>query len=88
MTYRLFRLARLAVDLKARGRGLGGALLLAAARRCISVSEEVGGVGLYIDAKDEAVAAWYRGYGALPLPDNPLALVLGFVTIRKALDGA
>jgi len=41
-----FRLARLAVDRKAQGQGLGGQLLLAAGRRCLRASAEVGGVAL------------------------------------------
>src|SRR5580704_4228245 len=51
----VFRLGRLAVDKSVQGRGLGGALLLRAAERCIRVADEVGGVGLLIDAKNERV---------------------------------
>ena len=82
----MFRLARLAVDLSVQGRGLGGGLLIAAGKRCMAVAQEVGGVGLYIDAKDEAAANWYRGYGAVPLLDNPLGLVLSFVTLKESLE--
>ncbi len=39
-----FRLARLAVNRGVQGQGLGGQLLLAAGRRCLLVSAEVGGV--------------------------------------------
>jgi GNAT superfamily N-acetyltransferase len=46
-----FRLARLAVDRKAQGHGLGGQLLLAAGRRCLLVAAEVGGVALVIDPR-------------------------------------
>ena len=45
-----FRLARLAVDRNVQGQGLGAQLLLAAGRRCLRVSVEVGGVVLVIDA--------------------------------------
>ncbi len=82
----MFRLARLAVDLSVQGRGLGGGLLIAAGKRCMAVAQEVGGVGLYIDAKDEAADNWYRGYGAVPLLDNPLGLVLSFVTLKESLE--
>jgi GNAT superfamily N-acetyltransferase len=44
----VFRLGRLAVDKTAQGRGLGGALLLRAADRCIRVAREIGGVALLI----------------------------------------
>jgi GNAT superfamily N-acetyltransferase len=80
-----FRLARLAVALPAQGHGLGGQLLLAAGRRCLLAATEVGGVALLIDAKHERAAAWYRAYGAVPLQDAPLTLLLPFATIRTAL---
>jgi len=83
-----FRLARLAVDRSAQGQGLGGQLLLAAGRRCLLVSAEVGGVALLIDAKNEKVARWYAGYGAIPLLDAPLSLLLPLVTIEAALKAA
>ena len=83
-----FRLARLAVDRKFQGQGLGGQLLLSAGRRCLLASAEVGGVVLVIDAKNERVAQWYTGYGALPLLDSPLSLVLPLTTIAAALKKA
>ena len=80
-----FRLARLAVDRTVQGQGLGGQLLLAAGRRCLLVSAEVGGVALLIDAKSEKVARWYASYGAIPLLDAPLSLLLPLATIEAAL---
>ncbi len=83
-----FRLGRLAVDKPMQGRGLGGQLLLSAGRRCLRASQEVGGVALLIDAKNEDVARWYAGYGALPLLDAPLSLLLPMASIRMALETA
>ena len=83
-----FRLARLAVDRKLQGQGLGGQLLLAAGRRCLLASAEVGGVVLVIDAKNERVAGWYATYGAVPLLDAPLSLLLPLATIDVALKTA
>ena len=83
-----FRLARLAVDRKFQGHGIGGQLLLAAGKRCLLASAEVGGVVLVIDAKNERVAAWYAGYGAVPLLDAPLTLLLSLSTIESALKKA
>lgn len=83
-----FRLARLAVDRKLQGRGIGGQLLLAAGKRCLLASAEVGGVVLVIDAKSERVARWYAGYGALPLLDAPLTLLLPLSTIEAAIKKA
>ena len=80
----VFRLGRLAVDKNAQGRGLGGALLLRAADRCIRVASEVGGVALLIDAKNDRAARWYAGYGAVALLDAPLSLVLPFAVAVDA----
>ena len=80
-----FRLARLAVDLRSQGQGLGGQLLLAAGRRCMLAAEHVGAVAMLIDAKNERVAQWYEAYGALRLVDAPLSLLLSFATIQAAL---
>ncbi|HYA40014.1 MAG TPA: hypothetical protein VEF34_01820 [Syntrophobacteraceae bacterium] len=84
----VYRLGRLAVDKLMQGKGLGGRLLLSAGRRCLRASLEVGGVALLIDAKSEGVARWYAGYGALPLLDTPLSLLLPMAAIRMVLEAA
>ena len=81
----VFRLGRLAVDRTVQGRGLGGALLLRAADRCIRVAQDVGGVALLIDAKNDRAARWYESYGALRMNDAPLSLVLPLATAADAL---
>ncbi len=83
-----FRLARLAVDRRWQGRGIGGQLLLAAGRRCLAAAVEVGGVVMVIDAKNERAAGWYASYGAVPLLDAPLTLLLPLATIKAALEKA
>jgi GNAT superfamily N-acetyltransferase len=84
----VFRLGRLAVDLSLQGRGLGGDLLLAAGERSLAVAAEVGGVALAIDAKDEKAARWYERFGALPLLDDPLKLILPLSVIADAIRTA
>jgi len=84
----VFRLARLAVDRSVQGCGLGGQLLLSAGRRCLRVASEVGGVALLIDAKNQSIARWYEGYGAVALLDHPLSLLLPFNTLYEALSAA
>jgi len=81
----VFRLGRLAVATSTQGRGLGGALLMAAGRRCLAVAAEVGGVALLIDAKSDRAATWYGGYGAVRLADAPMTLLLPLRTIAAAL---
>jgi GNAT superfamily N-acetyltransferase len=80
-----FRLARLAVDRRVQGHGLGGQLLLAAGRRCLFAAAEVGGVALLIDAKNKKVADWYASFGALALLDAPSTLLLPLRTVEAAL---
>ena len=84
----VFRLGRLAVDKSVQGQGMGGQLLLTAGRRCLYVAAEAGGVALLIDAKNERVVKWYASYGAVPLLDAPLSLLLPFKTIHSALAAA
>ena len=80
----VFRLGRLAVDRSAQGRGLGGDLSLAAGERALAVAAAVGGVALAIDARDGRAARWYERFGALPLLDDPLKLILPLALIAEA----
>ncbi len=84
----VFRLGRLAVDRSVQGGGLGGQLLLSAGRRCLLVATQAGGVALLIDATNERVAQWYASYGAIPLEDAALSLLLPFATIHSVLKAA
>ncbi len=68
-----------------QGKGLGGQLLMAAGLRCIRAAAEVGGALMFIDAKDERVAKWYRSYGALSLDDRPLSLFLPLASFEAGL---
>jgi hypothetical protein len=44
---------------------------------------------MLIDAKNARVAAWYASYGALPLLDAPLSLLLlPLTTVETALKAA
>ncbi len=81
----IFRLARLAVSLSAQGKGLGAELLFAAGERALAVAAEVGGVALAIDAKDKRAAEWYERFGAMPLLDDPLKLILPLDLIASAI---
>lgn len=84
----VFRLGRLAIDLSVQGQGLGGDLLLTAGERALAVAQEVGGVALAIDAKDEKAARWYKRFGALSLLDEPHKLILPLGMIADAIKSA
>ena len=70
------RLGRLAVDRSMQGQRLGELLLVDAIKRAKLVLEHVGVHALFVDAKDDRAAAFYRKYGFRPLPNDPRTLVL------------
>lgn len=70
------RLGRLAVDRSSQGQGLGELLLVDAIERARRVLEHVGVHALFVDAKDDRAAAFYRKYSFRPLPGEPLRLLL------------
>ena len=80
-----FKLARLATDLSVAGNGFGGQLLAAAALRCLRIATEAGGKLLIIDAKSERAARWYASFGAEPLVDQPLTLVMPLASFAADL---
>ena len=82
------KLGRLAVIGNRQRQGLGQMLLVAAMKKVIEVFESAGGVGLFVDAKDESAKAYYERFGFMPLPDNFLQLFLPLQTLRKALEDA
>jgi GNAT superfamily N-acetyltransferase len=88
----ILRVARLAVDEAARGRGLGKALLRYAVELAERMAVEVGCVGLLVDAKSGA-EDFHRRYGFVPLEvlegaaaqrpmPTPMFLALGSVPRR------
>jgi len=81
-------LARLAVDRRFGGRGLGQALLSEALRIALAVSDQIGCRAVIVDAYPQAVD-WYRRYGFLPIEDVAGTSVRMFIdirTIRAARD--
>jgi GNAT superfamily N-acetyltransferase len=62
----ILRLARLATDERARGRGIGGALLRFVFELAIRLSDEYGCLAVVVDAKPGAVA-FYESFGFEPI---------------------
>ena len=62
----VLRLARLAVDKRAQGRGVGHVLLRAVFALAHKMAEELGCLGVVVDAKPEAVG-FYRKLGFIEL---------------------
>jgi GNAT superfamily N-acetyltransferase len=86
----LVLLARLAVDLRFAGRGLGHALISEALRISLRVAGEVGCRCIITDAYRDRIS-WYAKYGFVPIEGaaqgGPQRMFLDIRTARAALKG-
>jgi GNAT superfamily N-acetyltransferase len=80
------KLGRLAVDRNFQRKGIGKYLLVGAMNKFLEIFHRAGGIGLFMDAKDETAMHYYEQFGFIPLPSNPLELFLPLKTIQKALE--
>lgn len=69
-------LARLAVDHRAQGIKLGGALLQDAVNRALVVSQNTGVRALLVHALHDRAKSFYGHYGFEPSPSDPMTLML------------
>lgn len=82
------RLARLGVGLEHRRKGYGELLLTEAMSITAKIAESVGGIGLFVDAKDDAARTFYEKYGFLVTnPVKPMQLFMPLATILASLEG-
>ncbi|MFC0572163.1 GNAT family N-acetyltransferase [Paraburkholderia solisilvae] len=77
-------LARLAVDTKYKGQGLGEHLLAHALDTVLTTAEAIGVQCVVVDAIDSGAAGFYRKYGFEPFTDTPRRLFLPVATIKQA----
>jgi GNAT superfamily N-acetyltransferase len=63
-------LARLALDKRLHGQGLGGALLADALERIVAATEVVAARFVVVDAIDERAASFYEHHGFRRIPDS------------------
>ena len=82
------KLARLAVAKGRQRAGLGKLMMVHALQQAIRVSDSVGIIGFFVDAKDENAGRYYEQYGFVALPDNPLKLFLPLATLKRAFGPA
>jgi GNAT superfamily N-acetyltransferase len=78
-------LARLAVDKREQGHGLGSGLLKDALQRAYAGAEIIGGRAILVRAIDAAAAAFYRKYGFESCPGLELHLMLLIKDLRATL---
>ena len=76
-------LARLAVDRRAQGHELGGALLRDAVHRAVNVSQHAGVRALLVHALHEQARAFYEHYGMQASPLDPMTLMLNLSSARR-----
>lgn len=81
-----FRIAKLAVDLRFQGTGLGAWLLRSALKKALSVSATVGIYAVLVDAIDEKAKSFYLKYGFIAFAKHPLTLFLPIKTIAIAFS--
>jgi len=67
-------LARLAVDCRWQGKGLGAALVVDAMRRTLQVADIVGVRAMLVHAEDATAGNFYRHVGFEPFVNEPLVL--------------
>lgn len=79
-----FRIAKLAVDLRYQGSGVGSWLLRSALEKALSVSASVGIYAVIVDAIDEKAKSFYVKYGFVAFSEYPLTLFLPITTIASA----
>jgi hypothetical protein len=62
-------------------------MMVNAIERIVTVSENLGVIGFFVDAKDDKAQAFYMQFGFIELPDNPMELFLPIATLRKSFAG-
>jgi len=79
-------LARLAVDRRFQGNGMGKALLRDALIRAMAAAEVVGVRAVLVHAKDKEAARFYTQFGFTASPTDPLHLMLLVKDLRQTLQ--
>jgi ribosomal protein S18 acetylase RimI-like enzyme len=82
------KLARLAISENHQKQGYGKLLMLHAMQHFLKVSQSVGIIGVFVDAKNQQAARYYEQYGFVVLPDNPLQLFLPLETLKQIFEQA
>lgn len=78
-------LARLAVDTRFRGQGIGAGLLKDALLRIMQASEILGARAVLVHAIDEEAVKFYTKYGFIEFPLGSQTMFLPFSTLVDAL---
>lgn len=79
-------LGRLAVAESHQGQGLGSILLADALQRIVLASQVMAVFAVVVDVLNDRAAEFYRQFGFIPLPDQPLKLFLPMDSVAALLD--
>jgi GNAT superfamily N-acetyltransferase len=81
-------LARLAIDRRAQGKGLGAQLLAEALRKAVAAGEAAAARLIVVHAIDEEAARFYEHHGFIRAPEHELRLYRRMKDLRASLDAA
>lgn len=79
-------LAKLALDQRLHGEGMGSELLVHALTTIIGAARTAGGRLVVVDAADDNAAEFYAAHDFEPLPNDPRRLVIKLSTAARALN--
>lgn len=79
-------LARLAVDRRAQGQGLGALLLAEALRKAVTAGEAAAARLVVVDAIDDEAVSFYKRYGFIAAPGHPHRMYRRMKDIRASLE--
>ena len=65
-------LGRIGIDKRHQGKGHGEFLLMDALERAMNASNDLGVVGVVLDALNKDVASWYQSYGFITLDESKM----------------
>jgi GNAT superfamily N-acetyltransferase len=80
------RLGRVAVARAHQRKGFGKILLVEAIYKVAAVASAAGGIGLFVDAKDQAAADFYARFGFEATPTRPLTLFMPMATVLRVVQ--
>jgi len=80
-------LARLAVDRRWQGQGVGKALLRDAMQRTVQAADIAGIRAFAVHAKDEEVRSFYQKFDFIPSPTDPMHLFVLLKDVRRIVAG-
>ncbi len=82
------KLARLAVSMEQQRQGLGAIMMAEAMKRTLSVAENIGIIGIFVDAKNQNAREYYEQFGFIALLEDPLELFLPLQSLIAAMEAA